>query len=198
MAFVIPVFSCPLKSGDLLFQIEGNSSFSEAISSATAARDSLKFVHVGIVEMAGDTASVIEASPEEGVRIVPLDTFLNSSALQGGRSAVVAKRLTIDFPVADALSRAREYLGQPYDWWYLPDNEKMYCSELVYESFRDADGNRIFEANPMNFRAPDGSIHEFWVRLYTELGMDVPEGVPGTNPADMARDSRLVEVFRFF
>ena len=39
-----------LKNGDLVFVVEGDSKFSKAISDATAAADSLKFVHVGILE----------------------------------------------------------------------------------------------------------------------------------------------------
>lgn len=61
----------------------------------------------------------------------------------------------------------------------------MYCSELVYESYLDDNGEHIFLARPMNFRAPDGSMPQFWVELYDALGCPVPEGVPGTNPNDM-------------
>lgn len=174
-----------MRPGDLLFVAEGESAFSEAIYAATAAGDSVRFVHVAIMGFGGE---VIEASPEEGVRVTTLEAFLGSSP------GVRAKRLTEPFPAAQAVERAKGYVGQPYDWWYLPDNGKMYCSELVYESCLREDGSHIFEARPMNFRAPDGTMPAFWEELYGRLGMDVPEGMPGTNPADMARDPRLEDV----
>lgn len=74
----------------------------------------------------------------------------------------------------------------------------MYCSELVYESFLTDDYRHIFTANPMSFRDKDGQIPEFWGRLFSELGEPVPEGVPGTNPNDMAHDTIVKEVYRMF
>ena len=175
-----------LKSGDLIFVCEGKSDFSKAISDATAFSDSLKFVHVGIIEIEENKEiMVIEASPEEGVRKITLEKFLESSP------QVLYKRLTIDFPVKEVLNNAISYIGQPYDWWYLPDNGKMYCSELIYESYLDSSGNPIFTSNPMNFRYPDGTMPQFWIDLFNELGQPVPEGIPGTNPSDISKSPLL-------
>ncbi|MCH5325636.1 MAG: hypothetical protein J1E29_00345, partial [Duncaniella sp.] len=74
---------------------------------------------------------------------------------------------------------------------FLPDNDKMYCSELVYESYLTESGAHIFEAAPMNFRAADGSMPQFWLELYAELGVPVPEGIPGTNPNDLSKSPLL-------
>lgn len=189
-----------LRTADLLFQVEGSSAFSEAISSSTAApSDSLAFVHVGIVEIGPEGEQmVVEASPEEGVRVVPLVRFLAEAPEVGGSPGVVAMRLSVPFPAREAVERALGHLGEPYDWWYLPANGRMYCSELIYESYLSAGGEPLFEARPMNFRRPDGSMPEFWTELYSRLGAEVPEGVPGTNPADLSRDPRLIEVGRYF
>ena len=70
----------------------------------------------------------------------------------------------------------------------------MYCSELIYESYRDFDGNRIFQARPMNFRDPDGNLPTFWEELFAKLNMEVPEGVEGTNPNDLSKDPRLQDI----
>ena len=99
---------------------------------------------------------------------------------------------------AQALERARERLGLPYDYSFRPDNGKLYCSELVWECYRRLDGSPRFPARPMNFRAPDGSMPAFWTELFERLGEQIPEGVPGTNPNDMARDPQLDEVGRWF
>ena len=47
----------------------------------------------------------------------------------------------------------------------------------------------------MNFLAPDGSMPPYWTTLFEELGMPVPQGVPGTNPQDMSASSLLETVF---
>lgn len=191
--------SIVLKTGDLLFQISGTSDFSKAISASTGVSDMPDFVHVGIVVVEDDTVvNVFEASPEAGVRIVDINKFLDSSPKAGNRPGVVVKRLSADFDAGSTAENAKKYLGEEYDWWYLPDNGKMYCSELVYESFLSPEGEHIFQASPMNFRDADGNMPEFWIKLYEKLGVDIPEGIPGTNPNSLSQDSRLEEIYRYF
>lgn len=192
-------YGVELKTGDLLFQLSGNSDFSKAISSSTHCGDSLDFAHVAIVCVEADSlVTVIEASPEEGVRKIDLEAFLSSAPRVGDMPGVVVKRLQTDFSPADVIENAKKHIGEEYDWWYMPDNAKMYCSELVYECYLDAEGMHIFEARPMNFRNSDGSMPDFWVRLYDSLGIAVPEGISGTNPNDLSKDAALVEIYRFF
>ena len=102
------------------------------------------------------------------------------------------------FPASQALARAESHLGEAYDWSFLPDNGKMYCSELVYESYRLKDGRALFSARPMNFRDAEGNLPDFWDTLFQELGEDIPEGLPGTNPNDLSKESSLVEIWRSF
>lgn len=189
-----------LRDCDLIFVVSGESAFSDAISSSTARNDSLSFVHVGIIRIGGDsTVNVIEASPEKGVILTPLNEFLDSSCpkIEGNPGAVI-KRLEIGFPVERTIENALQYIGQPYDWWYLPGNGKMYCSELIYESYLSDEGEHIFQAAPMNFKAPDGTYPSFWVKLYEELNQPIPQGEPGTNPNALSRDPRLMEIHRYF
>ena len=141
---------------------------------------------------------MLEATSDGGVQIVPLGEFLDRSARLNARPIVVVKRLRDTTGIAGSVKRARGYIGQPYDYSFRPDNGRMYCSELIWESYRDAAGERIFEARPMNFRAADGSMPVFWIQLFERLGEPIPEGVPGTNPNDMAREAVLEEVGRFF
>ena len=100
--------------------------------------------------------------------------------------------------LAAAVRRARCLLGVPYDYSYRPGREKLYCSELVWESYRAEDGTPLFTARPMNFRAADGTLPQFWADLFDRLGEPVPEGLPGTNPNDMAQEELLEEVHRYF
>lgn len=187
-----------LRTGDLLFQTGRESAMSGAIAAATGSGAPIPFTHVGIAVCGEGADSVLEATSDGGVRMTALNEFLDKAASVGDRPAVVAMRLKDTTGTAAAVARARSCMGQPYDYSYLPGNGKMYCSELVWENYLRPCGDRIFPARPMNFRAADGSMPRFWVELFEKLGETIPEGVPGTNPADMSRDSALVEVFRWF
>lgn len=199
LCIILPVYGKIMHNSDLAFVCSGSSDFSNAITDATALGDSVSFVHVGIIILGEDgKETVIEASPEYGVRIVAMEEFLDEAPKINGLPGVVIKRLNAVFSADEAIARAMSHLGEPYDWWYLPDNGRMYCSELVYDSYINEDGKPIFEARPMNFRASDGSMPRFWTELYDGLGVAVPEGEPGTNPNDMAKDGRLSEVYRYF
>ena len=187
-----------LRSGDLLFQVGRESAMSGAIMAATGKSEEVKFTHVGIAVISSRADSVLEATSDGGVRMTALSDFLNKSARLNGRPVVVAKRLKDTAGIAAAVARARTFLGQPYDYSFRPDNGKLYCSELVWESYLDPDGRRLFPAQPMNFRAADGSMPPFWNELFAKLGEEIPEGLPGTNPNDMSRDTLLTEVFRWF
>lgn len=184
-----------LKSGDLLFVIEGNSDFSNAITSATGDSISLNFIHVAIY---ANKDSIIEASPRYGVRSLSLEQFLSQSPKVNGQPGVVVKRVKKDFPVRQAIDNAKAYIGQPYDWTFLPGNEMMYCSELVFESYKSSPGDYLFKSKPMNFRNHDGTMPQFWTALFEKLNIPIPEGEPGTNPNDMSKDEILMEIFRYF
>ncbi len=86
-----------------------------------------------------------------------------------------------------SLENARHYLGLPYDSLYLPDNEAIYCSELVLLSFIDGRGQPIFKSVPMTFRDSTGQIPSHWLELYERNGIAVPEGEAGSNPAELSQ-----------
>ena len=181
---------CTPRSGDLVFQLSSDSEMSGAITAATAQGDSISYDHVGIVCMEGSKTFVIEAAPKHGVVLTEWETFIQ-------QADGMVMRLRQPFDVEATITRAKSHLGEPYDWWYLPDNGKMYCSELVYESYLNEDGTPLFTARPMNFRNAIGEIPSFWVELFDRIGEPIPEGVPGTNPNDMARKASLEIVYQY-
>lgn len=187
-----------LCTGDLLFQVGSESAMSGAIATATGGGAPIPFTHVGIAVCCDGADSVLEATSPGGVRMTTLDDFLDKSASVDGRPVVAAMRLKDTTGIGASLLRARSCMGQPYDYSFRPENGKMYCSELVWESYRRPSGERIFPARPMNFRAADGTMPRFWTELFERLGEAIPEGVSGTNPADMARDAALTETHRWF
>ena len=178
-----------LQAGDLVFRIAGDDGMSSAVAVSTAWNDSLKYDHVAIVAVEDGKPYIIEATSNGGVKRTSLEEFAESGE-------AVVMRVNVDFPVAKAIERASGFIGQEYDWHFLPDNGRLYCSELVWESYLLDDGSRLFQASPMNFRDSDGNMPEFWEKLFAGLGEPVPEGVPGTNPNDMAKSRALTFIRR--
>lgn len=186
-----------LQTGDLLFQAGKQTEMAGAITAATGHAEALNYTHVGIAVCAPGADSVLEATTG-GVRIVPLERFLADAGDKENQPLVVAMRLRDTSGLATSVLRARSCIGLPYDYSFRPDNGRLYCSELVWESFRREDGSTVFPARPMNFRAADGTMPCYWVELFEKLGEPIPEGVPGTNPNEMARDPQLQEIGRWF
>lgn len=179
-----------LKTGDLIFEIASDSAMSRAIAEATSGNDSIRFSHVGIIEVDGEgNVTVIEATGKYGVTTTPIDSFMDKA-----KEGTVVKRLTIDYPIDSAVERAKGYIGRGYDWWYLPDNEEIYCSELVEKSYLKEDGTAIFPTIPMNFRDREGNMPRYWIDLFNRLGRPIPEGLPGTNPSQLSRTPELKTV----
>lgn len=152
-----------------------------------------EIVHVGIIEVEKDSVYVIDASGQ-GVARRTLQAFLQHQKHSDGKLPhMIVKRLQDRSNVDQFIKNAKEKIGLAYDWYYLENNDQYYCSELVYDCYI-RDGEHVFEAKPMNFRNEDGTLSPFWIELYNKLGVDVPEGMPGTNPNDMSKADILISV----
>lgn len=188
-----------LQTGDLVFVAipasfgEEDASMADAIAASTG-RDSLRIIHVAIAEIDESGAPwIIDATIAHGVERHPLDTLFADFAMpDGGRATYIVKRLPGDYPLDRFLDRAKSLCGQPYDVHFQPDNDSLYCSELVRESYRLEDGRYLFENAPMNFKDPDGEFPAYWLWLFNDhLGEPIPQDIPGTNPAAMSGDPLL-------
>lgn len=188
-----------LQKGDLVFvglpmdyNVEEDS-MDAAIASATGT-DELNLIHVAIADVDSAGVWIIDATLKYGVDRHPLDTFLTQFTLKDGSlPEFIVKRvkgIDADAAVANAIT----YCGRDYDMYFLPDNEEQYCSELVQNSYLDAEGKQIFQSAPMNFQASDGTMPVYWEWLFGLLGMDVPQGVMGTNPHDLSLSPLLKTV----
>lgn len=185
-----------LREGDILFQASAPSEFSDAILSATA-RDTLNFTHTGIFALVDGRPSVIEAVPSKGVTVTPAEEFFGESTV------ILVKRLSNPDSPALAEGAAQEAMklaGRPYDRRFAEGDSAVYCSELVQLAYRRAAGDKstedIFPSVAMNFRAPDGSMPDYWIEHFMQEGCPIPQGTPGTNPNSIAASPRLTEVFR--
>lgn len=81
----------------------------------------------------------------------------------------------------------------PYDELYLTDTTAPYCSEMIVDMFRYANGgNDFFPEIPMSFKDINtGVVFPSWVEYYAKFGMEVPDGEPCSNPGSLSKDSRL-------
>lgn len=189
-----------LRNGDLVFvglpadYKADSTSMDSAISSATGQDGALNLIHVAIAEVKGDSVWIIDATIAHGVDRHPLDTFLADFTLKDGSypEFIIKRMKGVDGDAA--VERAKSFCGRAYDVRFLPDNEDLYCSELVQLSYLDKDGKPVFQSEPMNWKSPDGTMPPYWEWLFGQLGMDVPQGLPGTNPQRMSEDKRLVPV----
>lgn len=189
-----------LRNGDLIFvglplgYNAETGSMDAAISAATGQEDALNLIHVAIAEVSADSVWIIDATIAHGVDRHPLDTFLTDFTLKDGGYPTFIVMRPEGLDANAAVQRAKTYCGRSYDMSFLPGNEELYCSELVQLCYLDEDGNRVFESEPMNWLAPDGSMPPYWEWLFGLLGMEVPQGLPGTNPQRMSQSPVLKEV----
>ncbi|WP_430816135.1 YiiX/YebB-like N1pC/P60 family cysteine hydrolase [Carboxylicivirga sp. RSCT41] len=176
------------QTGDILFRGRLNGSLSRAIDAVTQTGMEHHYTHMGIVELINDTVWVYHAAPVKGVCKELLADFClanEDSVVVGHFRIKNGSKLMFD----TALDRARQELGQPYNYSYILDDEGFYCSEYIYHLFEQ---DSVFKLNPMTFVDPSsGEFHSGWIRHYKDLGIEIPEGEPGCNPNGMAASENL-------
>jgi hypothetical protein len=179
--------ACQLSTGDLIF-IRDTTGMGQAIAQSTG-----QYTHVAIAQCTDSGLFVVEALPRRGVIRRPYIAFAHDYAYPLGHQAAFY-RITCPYDTAYLNQQLQNLIGQPYDDYFLPENGRLYCSELVYECFRDSLGTPLFHAQPMNFLAPDGSLPAYWQHLFDSLSVAVPQGVPGTNPTNLSQEPILCHV----
>ena len=188
-----------LQNGDLVFvgipsDYRLDDSMGDAIGSSTC-RDSLNIIHAAIAEVKGDSVWIIDATIKRGVDRHPLDTFLRDFTLKDGSlPEFFVMRLRDDRDADSYVANARGFVGLSYNCSFVPCDTARYCTELVRDSYRRADGSYVFSEAPMNFLAADGTMPPYWEQLFALLGQDVPQGVPGTNPKAMMAEPCLRQI----
>lgn len=125
----------PLQDGDLVFQT-GDSGQTLAILMASSSF----YSHMGIIKIGADGAPlVIEAAGP--VRETPLKEWIAHGWF--GRLTVGRIRGLTPKYAQKVIIAAKKYYGKPYDHFFLPGDDEIYCSELVYLSFKEATGAEI-------------------------------------------------------
>lgn len=182
------------KEGDILLQDLECGPLCSAIKQVTFGVDSAEFSHIGLVQKVKGKWMVLEAI-SDGVKYTPLFDFVGRSLDAQERPKIWVANVKPEYTdVVKEVSRSvKNYIGKPYDDAFLMDNDKYYCSELIYEIFKKANGGEdFFELEPMTFKDPvSKEFLDTWKEYYQNLGMDIPEGHLGINPAGISRSSKI-------
>ncbi len=190
-----------LKSGDILFQDSDCGPFCEAIEKVTFGVGGSKFSHVGMVIPKGENQLVVMEAITKGVVETPLDSFFVRSFDENNNSKVVVGRLKKEHLhlIPKAIDFAKTKLGLPYDDVFDISNNKYYCSELLFESFKYANDNQpIFELQKMTYKDPDTkATFPIWEEYFQKLNIPIPEDEPGLNPGGMSTSS-YIDIVHFY
>lgn len=180
-----------LQTGDLVF-IAGDSDMDEAIMASTG-----YFIHTAVVDREGDSLYFIGATPSTGVVRQRYDEFCRMATFRDSTpSPIYGMRVERDMDMDKIMTTVRSHIGEPYDSLFQPDNGRVYCSELITEAYYDKNGEQIFATAPMNFKDADGTIPDYWTQWFAQLGVEIPQGVMGSNPSDMFHDPNLKMIYK--
>lgn len=191
-----------LQEGDLVFIVDNSASdLVKAIKESTSLKEEIPFTHVGTMKKENGKIFILEATSPEGVVKTPLDAYFAKAALLETKPLIAVGRLKSEYRYAipSAISNTEQKLGKKYDYAYDEQNDAFYCSELIRLCFLDSLGTPIFEPLPMSFKNKEtGLMDQYWTSHFEKLGVSIPEGKPGTNPADMAKASVINIVYRYY
>ena len=120
------------REGDVVFQSLGGAPLKELIEGATES----KFSHCGMVVRRSGQWRVIEAVGP--VREITLRSWIS----RGVKGDFAAFRLDQSYveKIPAMVAEARKFLGRPYDFQFRFDDEKIYCSELIFKAFLNVTG----------------------------------------------------------
>lgn len=197
-----------LQIGDILFQDLDSSPLCDAIEIVTPGYNNYNFSHIGIIVELGDpncinpnyiyedNIRVLEAIPNK-VTTSRLDSFLNRSIDSNEKPKVIVGRLKkrYQYSILDAVNFLKSKIGVEYDHYFIKDNNKYYCSELIYEAFEK---DSVFRLYPMTFIDPiTNNTMNLWQEYYNELETKIPEGEPGINPGIMSISENIKIVHKY-
>jgi hypothetical protein len=198
LIILILILSCTtattIKSGDIVFRGATQSDLSEAINEVTQTEKATNYTHMGICSVEDEKVFVYHSDLGKGVVKEPLELFLKPDDSSNYTADVYRIKNSTQPQIENAISKAKDLIGEPYNVTYILEDKGYYCSEYIYELFKE-DG--VFTLEPMTFKnAETDSFHNGWVTHYKELGVEIPEGKLGCNPNGMAASETLVFVKR--
>lgn len=171
-AYSLDLSKHDFRNGDVLFQ-HLPTDLSAVILSVTHSR----YSHCGmVVKLKGDIVVLEAIGP---VKYTPVEVWV-ARGVGGDFTHYRPKGLT-PLQMENVIDEAEKLLGRPYDILYEMDDEKIYCSELVYKAFLRGGSIRVGKEETLG--SLDWKPHEAFIRNITggELPLDrvmvTPESV---------------------
>lgn len=143
------------QEGDIFFQSFPHSGLTDTIEGVTKSPRS----HCGILRKHEEGWVIMEAI--QPVRETPLADWVRRG--REGKFEVFRLKEPYREKIPSMIAAAKTYLGRPYDIHFRFDNERIYCSELVFKAYRDAGGGalgKIQALGEMNWKPHEGFIRE--------------------------------------
>ena len=188
------------KAGDIVFQDLQCGPLCDAINAVTKGYQGKDFSHVGIVVNYQNQLGVIEAIGSK-VQFTSLNIFLGRSFDATGKPLVIAGRLKKKYQksIENACNLAIASMGIPYDDRFLPNNDSLYCSELIYAIYLNhANAKPLFKLAPMTYKQPGSeAFFPAWIDYYAQLHSAIPEGKMGLNPGLISRSSKIKIIYQY-
>ena len=178
--FVDATQGLDIKEGDFIFQNIHGKLF-RVIQDVTGS----PLTHCGIIIKKRNQWYVIEGIGP--VKLTPLNEWVHRGI---GREVVIV-RLKEEYQkhIPEIIKASYQYLDRPYDIQYEWDDEKIYCSELIYKSVKKATGIKLAEfrkLGDMNWKP-----HEAFIRVLA--GGELPLNRKMITPGDLL-EAREVEI----
>ncbi|MCC8153316.1 MAG: hypothetical protein LIP01_03340 [Tannerellaceae bacterium] len=195
LAVTYTTYGIQLQNGDLIFQEACPGETDDTIKQVTTSMDGYNFTHVGMIYIdENDEIFVLQATIPE-VTLTPLEEYLYPTSNKACYPISVVGRIQERYQslIPEALQEGMKLIGRKYNYAFDLSNDSYYCSELIYEIFRRANGGEaVFPLNEMTFKSlKTGEYTKGWIEWFDKLGIPVPEGEPGINPGAMSRSDIL-------
>ncbi|HLP07824.1 MAG TPA: YiiX/YebB-like N1pC/P60 family cysteine hydrolase [Opitutaceae bacterium] len=162
----------PVQEGDILFQPLPHGALVDAIEGVSTSI----YSHCGIVERKNGEWYVLEA-------IGPVqETRLGEWIRRGRGDYFDAYRLKAGLrpQIPSILAAGRTYLGRPYDIRYEFDDERIYCSELIFKAVKSATGvslGKVQRLGDLNWQPHEAFIRSIESYVPTSREMITPQSL---------------------
>jgi len=180
---ILPYIEYTPEEGDVIFQSLPDSALTRAIEGAT---DS-PYSHTGMVIKKKGSWYVREA-------VGPVvDTRLYLWIVRGRRAHFAVFRLKEQYKknIPQFINESEKYLGLPYDIYFELDDEKIYCSELIYKSFKDATRENLGDL--VKLKDLNWEPHSGFIKLIEPD--EIPYEREMITPGDLAKAQQLVKIY---
>ena len=99
--------------------------------------------------------------------------------------------------IPKAIEAGMNLIGKEYDEEFKMNNNKFYCSELIYDIFVEAnDNDPFFNLQPMTYKY-NGETLDTWVTYFEKLNIAIPENEPGINPGGISLSKKIDIIYNY-